>query len=130
MPATVQDAIALRAEIAAFYAGFGQPGELHRAYRSAVLVVPVTDDDRVWTVRAGGVHWLPAFTSIEEYARFQNRRGILPDRDYPFHTFTGSTIAHYAASRTEPTGVLIDAAGAQPMSFPPTVSGETRVADV
>ncbi|MFI6367977.1 hypothetical protein ACIBG0_35145 [Nocardia sp. NPDC050630] len=118
----------LRSEIGAFYAGFGQPEVLQEAFREALLVVPLIDEDRVYTSRFGGVDWVCAFTSIEEYARYMSARGVDPDQEYRYHTLLGSRLAEYAASRAEPTGVAVDMAGTAPMTFPPNVS-ETSTAD-
>jgi hypothetical protein len=116
------DAAALQSEIGSFYAGFGQPEVLMKAFRDAILVVPLIDSDRVWTSEMGGVHWLCAFTSIDEFARFQVRRGVEPDRSYRYHTLAGWRLADYAASRSVPTGVIVDAMGTAPMAFPPIVA--------
>ncbi|WP_433620942.1 SseB family protein [Nocardia sp. CA-120079] len=118
---------ALRSEIAAFYAGFGQPEVLCAAFEQALLVVPLIDQDRVFTSRAGGIDWICAFTSVEAYARYMSARGVEPDQQYRYHTLLGSRLAEYAASRSEPTGVAVDMAGTAPMAFPPNVS-ETSLA--
>ncbi|MCM6774112.1 hypothetical protein NDR87_11575 [Nocardia sp. CDC159] len=118
----------LRSEIAAFYAGFGQPEALRNAFRQAALLVPVTDDDRVYVSQVGGVDWLCAFTGIEEYARYMVTRshltegGIEADREYRYHTLWGWRLLEYAESREQPTGVAVDIVGAAPMAFPPDVS--------
>ncbi|KQY37589.1 MULTISPECIES: SseB family protein [Nocardia] len=119
----------LRAEIAAFYAGFGQPAALLAAFRQAALLVPLTADDRVFFSQVGGVDWLCAFTSIEEYARFMVTRGHLQDngidadREYRHHWLFGRRLQEYVDSRTEPAGIAIDIVGSAPMAFPPDVAG-------
>ncbi|MFE9324115.1 hypothetical protein ACIHDR_11930 [Nocardia sp. NPDC052278] len=118
---------ALRSEIAAFYEGFGQPGVLREAFGKALLVVPLIDGDRVFTSRVGGVDWICAFTSVEEYGRYMTARGVDPDQQYRYHMLLGSRLAEYAASRSEPTGVAVDMVGTAPMAFPPNVS-ETSLA--
>ncbi|MEV4237124.1 SseB family protein [Nocardia sp. NPDC049737] len=117
----------LRSEIAAYYAGFGQPEMLRAAFEQALLVVPLIEQDRVFTSQVGGVDWICAFTSVEEYARYMSARGVDPDQQYRYHTLLGSRLAEYAASRAEPTGVAVDMAGTAPMAFPPNVS-ETSLA--
>ncbi|WP_280426098.1 hypothetical protein [Nocardia carnea] len=118
----------LRDEITSFYAGFGQPMALRSALREAALLVPLTVDDRVFRVRSGGLGWLCAFTAVEEYARYMLARetmtagGIVPDREYRYHTFRGSRLLEYAELQDEPTGIALDIAGRAPMAFPPDVT--------
>jgi hypothetical protein len=115
-----------RSEVAAFYAGFGQPELLMVAFGDAALFVPLTDDERVFTSEVDGVHWICAFTSVEELARYWARRGgVDPRREYRYHTLRGHRLAEYAAGRAEPTGVMVDAVGAAPMAFPPKVGEDT-----
>ncbi|MGY2112954.1 SseB family protein [Nocardia gipuzkoensis] len=119
---------ALQDEIAAFYSGFGQPVALLKALRQAALLVPVTDDDRVQLSQQGGIDWLCAFTSIEEYARYMTARGYLTaggieaDRRYRYHSLYGWRLLAYAESRDQPTGVAVDVVGSAPMAFPPDVT--------
>lgn len=121
MLAAEGDTSALRAEIAAFYSGFGQPELLMSAFAEAVLLIQITHDDRTLVSQFEGVGWICAFTSVEEFARFQARRAVVPDREYRYHTVRGRRLAAHAASRPDPTGVLVDAAGAAPIAFPPQV---------
>ncbi|KAA8883886.1 hypothetical protein F3087_37175 [Nocardia colli] len=119
---------ALRSEIAAFYAGFGQSDALQAAFRQAALFVPVTEEERVTISQLGGVDWLCAFTSIEEYARYMMARGYLTengigaDREYRYHTLAGWRLLEYAESREQPTGITVDIVGSAPMAFPPEVT--------
>ncbi len=119
------DSGALRAEIAAFYAGFGQPELLQAAFRDAALLVPLIDDDRVCTSRLGGVEWICAFTSIEEYARYMAARGVVGDQEYRYQSLLGWRLAEYAAGRAEPTGVAVDITGSAPIAFPPDVTEDS-----
>ncbi|MEC3952903.1 hypothetical protein VMT65_07670 [Nocardia sp. CDC153] len=112
----------LRSEIAAFYAGFGQPDLLRRACDDAVLLVPLTDGGRVYTSRVRGIDWVCAFTSEEEYARYQVARGVLADETYRYQRLLGSRLVEWASARSEPTGVSIDCVGNQPVAFPPELS--------
>ncbi|MGN2638311.1 hypothetical protein ACTD5D_19375 [Nocardia takedensis] len=119
------DSDRLRAEIAAFYSGFGVGGELVEALESSVLLVPLTEPgDRVFTVESGGVAWLCAFTGVIEYGRFMVARGVVDEQVYRFHTFVGRRLREFAAAQPDPTGVAVDMLGARPMSFPPEVSDE------
>ncbi|MFX0578757.1 hypothetical protein [Nocardia nepalensis] len=115
---------ALRSEIAAFYAGFGQPEVLREAFRQASLLVPLIDEDRLYTSRLGGVDWICAFTSVEEYAHYMAARGVDPDQEYRYQRLFGWRLAEYADTRSEPTGVTVDITGSAPMAFPPEVTEE------
>lgn len=113
----------LRAEIASFYRGFGQPDALLTAFRSAALLVPITGDDRLLTTRFGGVEWVCGFTGEHDYARYVLARGLDADTDYRYRTIFGAHLADWAGRRTAtPTGVLVDIAGAAPMAFPPQIA--------
>lgn len=110
---------ALLAEIEAFYQGFGQPKALTDALRSSVLLMPVTDDDRVLTSAFGGLDWVCAFTSESEYARYLAARGDSEGR--AFRTLFGSRIVDDVIPALEnPTGIAVDIAGPSPLAFPPT----------
>ncbi|NKX85697.1 hypothetical protein [Nocardia coubleae] len=117
----------LHAEIAAFYAGFGQPEELHAAFRQAALLVPLTAENRVFFLPFGGVDWLCTFTSVEEYARFIAARDRLDDataldQDYRYHWIFGRRLRDYLDTRDEPAGIAIDILGSAPMAFPPDLT--------
>ncbi|WP_433712886.1 hypothetical protein ACQP2U_00755 [Nocardia sp. CA-084685] len=116
---------ALRAEIAAFYAGFGQPEVLAAAFGQAGLLVPLVDDDRLYTARLGGVDWICAFTSVKEYARYMAARGVAGDQEYRYQSLLGWRLVEYASGRSEPTGVAVDITGSAPMAFPPQVSEDS-----
>ncbi|MBL1079798.1 hypothetical protein JK358_35890 [Nocardia sp. 2] len=108
-----------RSEVAAFYAGFGQPHLLRAAFDEASLYVPVTADDRVCMSRAGGVDWLCAFTSAQEFARYMVARGVSAAETYRYHILLGSRLSEWARTQLKPTGVSVDCVGAAPMAFPP-----------
>ncbi|MGW5456176.1 SseB family protein [Nocardia sp. NPDC003979] len=114
----------LHAEIAAFYAGFGQPDALLTAFRQAAVLVPLTAEKRVFFLPFGGVDWLCAFTSVEEYARFVAARDRLDntDQDYHYHWIFGRRLRDYLDTRDEPAGIAIDILGSAPMAFPPDLT--------
>ncbi|APA96710.1 hypothetical protein NS506_02648 [Nocardia seriolae] len=114
----------LRSEIAAFYAGFGQPDLLRQACDDAVLLVPLTGDGQLYTSRVRGIDWICAFTGEYEYARYMVARGVLPEETYRYQRLLGSRLVAWAAARPEPTGVSIDCVGDQPVAFPPRMSEE------
>ncbi|MFC4128647.1 SseB family protein [Nocardia rhizosphaerae] len=117
----------LHDEIAAYYAGFGQPAALLDAFRHAAVLVPLTAEDRVVVLPHGGIDWLCVFTSIAEYARFAAMRDLLdddPDRDreHRYHWIFGRRLREYLDTRTEPAGIAIDIVGTAPMAFPPDLT--------
>lgn len=112
------DCTALIAEIDAFYGGFGQPTEMLSALRSAVLMLPLTDDERVWKTVVGGIGWVSVFTSEARCASYLAARGESGEQKY--YCLTGArVIDDVAASFGVTTGVLVDPCGDQPMAFPP-----------
>ena len=114
----------LRAEIDAFYQGFGQPDSLMSAFRSAALIVPLDEDGRFYTSTFGELDWMCGFTRIEELARYLAARGKVAPTELRFHTVFGWRIVDdLAAGRDRPTGVVVDIAGASPMAFPPVIAG-------
>ncbi|MFD4432826.1 hypothetical protein [Nocardia sp. NPDC058497] len=121
------DSARLRGEVAAFYAGFGHPGQLESALRVSTLLVPLIDDDRVFTLAYGGLQWLCGFTGVAEYARFMTARGVVAGREYRFHTFLGSRLVDFAAEQSEPTGIAVDMLGAAPMAFGPDLSADVSM---
>ncbi|MFD4179712.1 SseB family protein [Rhodococcus sp. NPDC058514] len=109
---------ALLAEIEAFYQGFGQPRALTDALRSSVLLMPVTGDDRLLTSSFGGLDWICAFTSEDEYARYLAARGDSEHRG--FRALLGGRIVDdLIPGLANPTGIAVDIAGPSPMAFPP-----------
>ena len=120
---TVGDCSALLTEMDAFRQGFGQPAQLTDALRSALLLIPLTDSDRMPTSTFGGVNWVCAFTSEQEYARYVLARGEQGET-CRFHTVFGWRLLDFLVPTVPgPTGVVIDVAGAAPMAFPPAVDG-------
>ncbi|MBA8960991.1 hypothetical protein JOJ86_000869 [Rhodococcus percolatus] len=121
MGESVGDCSALLAEMDAFRQGFGQPALLTDALRSALLLIPLTGDDRLLTSTFGGLNWVCAFTSKQEYARYLLARD---EQGGPcrFHTVFGWRLLDILVpSVPGPTGIVIDVAGATPMAFPPAV---------
>ena len=115
------DRSALLAEMDAFRQGFGQPAQLTDALRSALLLIPLTDDDRLLTSTFGELTWVCAFTSEQEYARYLLARDEQGGARR-FHTAFGWRLLDVLVPTVSgPTGVVIDVAGATPMAFPPVV---------
>ncbi|MFD4368685.1 hypothetical protein [Rhodococcus sp. NPDC058521] len=110
---------ALLAEIDAFYQGFGHSAALTSAFRDAVVLVPLTDDERIPTSAVVGIDWVCAFTSEYEYARYLVARGEGSEvRKY--HAVLGRRIVDDLIPTLQaPTGVVVDPCGAAPMAFPP-----------
>ncbi|WP_306361178.1 SseB family protein [Nocardia sp. CC227C] len=113
---------AFRAEVAAFYAGFGNPTALRQTFRDAILLLPLTPDRRITTSTYGGVDWICAFTDTEEYARWLAARDTpTPDSPHAYQTLSGQRLTDFATTRPNPTGIAVDMTGTSPMAFPPTV---------
>ncbi|EME22388.1 SseB family protein [Rhodococcus triatomae] len=111
---------ALRAEIEAFRQGFGHPVSLTAALRDALLLLPVTDDDRILTSTVRGVDWLCVFTDEEQYATYLVARA--ETASVRFRRLFGHRILDEILPVLErPTGVVVNPAGAAPMAFPPDV---------
>ncbi|MFJ4657981.1 hypothetical protein ACIP5Y_42500 [Nocardia sp. NPDC088792] len=115
------DGAGLRSEMAAFAGGFGHPESIRLAFLDALLWVPTTDDGRFCTSKVEGIAWLCAFTEEREYARYVVGRGVVADREYRFHRLLGRRLIAYAEDCSQPTGVVVDCAGATPFAFPPKV---------
>ncbi|AWK70238.1 hypothetical protein CBI38_00250 [Rhodococcus oxybenzonivorans] len=121
MSRSVGNCNALLTEMDAFRQGFGQPAALSESLRSATLLIPITEDDRVLTSPFGGLHWICAFTSEREYARYSLAREQHPSA-CRFHTIFGWRLMDVLIpALTRPTGVVIDVAGDNPIAFPPAL---------
>ncbi|MCQ4119488.1 SseB family protein [Rhodococcus tibetensis] len=121
MGESVGNCSALLAEIDAFRQGFGHPARLSVALRSATVLIPITEDDRVLISTFGGLDWFCAFTSEQEYARYVLVRDehAGPCR---FHTVFGWRLMDILIPALDrPTGIVIDVAGVVPMAFPPSL---------
>ncbi|MGW0177284.1 SseB family protein [Rhodococcus sp. NPDC003322] len=110
--------VVLRGEIEAFRQGFGQPDLLTAALRDALVLLPVTDDDRILISTVRGVDWLCAFTDESEHAAYLHARGGAASARYRA-LFGRRLLDEILPALPRPTGVVIDAAGAAPMAFPP-----------
>ncbi|WP_026343395.1 SseB family protein [Nocardia sp. BMG111209] len=108
----------LRAEIAAFRAGFGQPALLLSAFREAAVLVPLTTDDRLYTTRYARIAWICVFTGVQPLSHYLIARGAQTE-DHHFHTLRGHRLADYASAREDPTGIVIDPGSETPMALPP-----------
>ncbi|MQY25041.1 SseB family protein [Nocardia aurantia] len=113
---------ALRSEIDAFRAGFGQPELLLSAFHEAAVLVPLVDDDRLYTSRYARIAWICVFTAVEPLCHYLFARGADPGADHQFHTLRGRRLTDYAAAQADPTGIVIDPGSATPMALPPTLS--------
>lgn len=113
----------LISEIDAFYEGFGQPDALTAAMRAAALIVPLTADRRIWTSKTHDIHWIPAFTSDDELARFiVARGGTDASGEVLFHTLFGwRLVDEIAPSMDGFVGIAINMKGEGPLAFPPSI---------
>ena len=109
--------VALRSEIGAFYRGAGRPDNLRRAFRQALLIVPLTDDEQVWMASIGGIQWVWAFSTTIELGKYQASHDDMSGGR--FITVPGWRLE---AAGGLPTCVVVDVEGEFPMSFPPALS--------
>jgi hypothetical protein len=109
-------------ERAAFFAGFGDGAALLAGLRSTELVVPLDVDGEVFTWMWGDLPWLTAFTDVNRCAAFAEAAG----RDLnavEICVVAGSAVLDELLDRAPtPTGLVIDAASADVMVFPPVRS--------
>ncbi|MEV6976326.1 hypothetical protein [Kitasatospora sp. NPDC093806] len=100
-------------------AGAGDPALLLAQFRLSAVLVPRWGDEAVWTADYEGLRWIHAFTSEEELAAFARLKD-LPVDGLPYLTVLGSRLLDVAVPALGvPGGVALDAAGAEPMLFPP-----------
>ncbi|MEU6330008.1 SseB family protein [Streptomyces sp. NPDC047049] len=64
----------LRAQMAAFLRGEGDPQALVEAAQSAELLLPLLGESAVWSGELDGMHWLFAFTSAGEMHAFLQQK--------------------------------------------------------
>lgn len=105
-------------ERSAFFGGFGDGAALLSGLRSAELAVPLDVHGRVFTSRWAGVPWLVAFTSVGRCAAFAEAAGRNPD-EVRVCLVVGDAVLAALDRAPEPTGLVVDAASAEVMVFPP-----------
>jgi hypothetical protein len=114
----------LAAEIACFYAGFGNPGTLAVAFDAAPLLVPATGAAELYAVTdATGIRWITAFTSAGELAWFAARRGDLAATTI-VKTIPGVDLRRVVAESDAPVGVVVNVAGPRPLLYPVSFQGD------
>lgn len=105
-------------ERSAFLGGFGDPSALLAGLRAAELVVPLDEQGAVFTWVWGGLPWLVAFTGVDRCAAFAEAAG----RDsaaVQICRVRGAAVLDGLDRAPEPTGLVVDAAHAEAMVFPP-----------
>lgn len=119
MVESLENCAALVTEISAFYNGIGQPSLLNQALRSAVLIVPVTRDDRPCVTPGRENSWLCAFTSEMDYARFLLARGQ-STASRRFRLIAGHNLIDKVLPGLDAeTGIYVNTSSRLPMAFPP-----------
>jgi hypothetical protein len=107
------------AERAAFFGGFGDGRALLEGLRSVDLVVLLGADDLVPTWTWGGMPWLVAFTEASRCADFVEAT----ERDLGevrVSVMRGARVIDELMDRAAvPTGLVLDAASPDVMTFPP-----------
>ncbi|RPF44666.1 type III secretion system (T3SS) SseB-like protein [Streptomyces sp. Ag109_G2-6] len=112
----------LTAEIAAYQAGAGDPGQLLGEFRRAVLLVPLADESAggLMSAVSGGIRWLYAFTDEESFARFAEARGEA-GREWPYLSILGARLVDAVVPEVGgPAGIAVNVADEDgAMLFPP-----------
>ena len=107
-------------EVRAYLSGFGDPPKLYDALREARLSVPLDVHGRFFTLTQSGIAWMLAFTTPQRLRDFAN----LTDRDPAEITYLDvegrQLIDDVLDKAPEPTGLVVDAATSETMTFPPT----------
>lgn len=106
-------------EVRAYVAGYGRPGSLLAALRTAELCVPLDAAGRYFTSVVDGLPWMIAFTTpqgLHAYAELTGRDADL----VRYVEITGAILIDTVLDTApEPTGLLVDPQTGQAMTFPP-----------
>ncbi|WUS13670.1 hypothetical protein OG693_03110 [Streptomyces sp. NBC_01259] len=117
-----QDGAALAERIAERRSGVGDPRALVGEMRRSLLLVPVADE-RLWSVRMGGVRWICGFTDETALARFALHHGP-GDRPMDYAVLLGARIVdEIVPALGEPAGLAVDIATEDGSMFFPPVTG-------
>lgn len=107
-------------EVRAYLSGFGDPPKLYAALREAHLSVPLDVHGRLFTLKQSGLLWMLAFTTPQRLRDFAD----LTERDPAEITYLDilgqSLIDDVLDQAPEPTGLVVDAAMPEMMTYPPT----------
>ncbi|MGW5678564.1 SseB family protein [Streptomyces sp. NPDC003860] len=89
------------------------------AFRSRPALVPLDDGDGLLTVSFGGLDWICAFTDEDALARFAHARDEA-GREWTYRKVTGALLLDEVVPAAGfPCGVALDAAGPDPVMYPP-----------
>ena len=113
----------LRSEIALVRAGLGRTRPLWHSLRGSVLHCPRSGEDGLLGADAVGIHWVFAFTSLQELAAFTLTRGpgdVAADHVAVRGDRLVDLLVQRSASVASVHGLCVDASGAQPMLLPLT----------
>ncbi|WP_040534982.1 SseB family protein [Gordonia namibiensis] len=107
-------------EVRAYLSGFGDPPMLYAALRETQLSVPLDVHGRFFTLKQSGLRWMLAFTTPQRLRDFAD----LTERDSADITYVEvqgqSLIDDVLDQAPEPTGLVVDCATSEMMTFPPT----------
>lgn len=121
----------LVAEIATLYGGTVDGKGLMTAFRNSMVWVPTAAENAensMVTAEFGGFHWLYAFSTEAELARFGATVGS-GDQVQPYLTTRGSRLLDAVLpAMDQPAGIAVDVAGQRPMLLP-AAPGELEAAD-
>ncbi|MFJ5721891.1 SseB family protein [Streptomyces sp. NPDC093149] len=88
-------------------------------FRSRVVLVPLEEQDGLWTAEFGGLDWICAFSDEEALARFAAARGE-EGREWSYRRVVGARLLDEVVPVLDfPCGVALNAAGPDGAVFPP-----------
>lgn len=90
-------------------------------FRRTTVLVPLDDEDGLWSAESGGLRWICAFSHEEALARFvQARGGAEASRDWPYLKVLGARLLDEAVGAAGvPCGVALDPGSPDGALFPP-----------
>ncbi|MEU6842931.1 SseB family protein [Streptomyces sp. NPDC046716] len=90
-------------------------------FRRTAVLVPLDDQDGLWSAESGGLRWICAFSHEEALARFLRAQGATDaDRDRPYLKVLGARLLDEAVGAVGvPCGVALDPGSADGVLFPP-----------
>ncbi|MFJ8926677.1 SseB family protein [Streptomyces sp. NPDC102364] len=90
-------------------------------FRRTAVLVPLDDQDGLWSAESGGLRWICAFSHEEALARFVEARGTAEaTRDWPYLKVLGARLLDEAVGAAGvPCGVALDPGSPDGALFPP-----------
>ncbi|WP_329127473.1 SseB family protein [Streptomyces sp. NBC_01465] len=90
-------------------------------FRRTAVLVPLDDQDGLWSAEFGGLRWICAFSHEEALGRFAQARGET-EREWPYLKVLGARLLDEAVGAVGvPCGVALDPGSEDGALFPPVV---------